>query len=1262
MRVHLLKKLYFISFILLFFARNAYSQARVDKGIPFTASTCTPDSQIFSYSGSNQSFVVPCGVFSITVKAWGGGGGGGGTDGSGTPATGGGGGAYASSTLPVNPGTNLTVIVGGGGQGGSGCQTGTGGGAGGFGLGPGGNGANPGSSGCSGPGGGGGGGTGIENGATILIVAGGGGGAGGGETGSTFAGSGGGGGTNGSPGNSSTDGTIMASSTTAGLSATMPSTDNPGAGGGGGGLQGGGAGATVPGAKNTSGGAGGAGGTSMGTTVVNGAVITPGNSTDPDLCASCATGGGVSASGGNGYLIIFYCNPPPLTLTSSSTNPTCAGNNGTAVANVSGGTRPYTYSWSNGQTTSSVNNLSIGSYTVVVKDSGGCKDSATFTLTGFPPVYDSIASYTNVSVACGANGTATVGVRGGTTPYSYSWSDGQTVSNATNLPAGSYTVTVTDANNCTATTNVSITQPGALTASVPSTTAVSCYGGSNGTAVGGVTGGNAPYTFSWSNGQTTDTAKGLAAGSYTVSVTDANGCTVSATTVISQPAAIRDSIASVTAALCHGDSNGTATNGTKGGTSPYSYLWNNGQTSGTATGLAAGTYSVTVTDSKGCKDSTTATITQPTVLSLTAAAFNATCNNSCNGSATVIPKGGTNPYSYLWSNGTTTANVNNLCAGTYSVVVKDANGCVHDTNPLTVNQPPPIVLTKTSSNSFCGQADGSASVTISGGTPGYAYQWSNGATTTSINNVRPGTYCFGVEDANKCLDSICVIVGNTPGETANISSVVNVSCNGGNNGSAVGGATGGVQPYSYAWSNGQSTSNATGLTAGTYTLTVTDSSGCQSTATATVTQPALVTATTNSPATICIGQSASISASASGGTPPYAYAWNTGCNSSSCSVSPAATTTYTLNVTDANSCTAAPVTVTVTVNPPLSVNTGLPKATCPGGSVNVNASASGGDGSYTYVWTPGNVNGQSVSVTPPSSMYYTVTVNDGCGTPPAKDSVLVIVDPLPVIAFSADTLSGCYPVCVSFTDNSTIASGGIQSWMWNFGNGSSSPSQNPTQCYDSAGSYSVSLTATSDSGCSASFTHSNMITVFAHPHAIFSYAPQPVSIVSPTVYFSDQSTDLYGIAQWAWNFGDSLNLKDTNYSSKQNPYHTFADTGTFCVKLGVMNIHGCTDSITECLVVNPVFTLYIPSAFTPDGDGLNDVFQPKGSYISSFEMYIFDRWGSHIFHTNDIYKGWNGAVNNGSNLCQQDTYVYLIYVKDYHGVDHTYMGKVTLLK
>ncbi len=171
-------------------------------------------------------------------------------------------------------------------------------------------------------------------------------------------------------------------------------------------------------------------------------------------------------------------------------------------------------------------------------------------------------------------------------------------------------------------------------------------------------------------------------------------------------------------------------------------------------------------------------------------------------------------------------------------------------------------------------------------------------------------------------------------------------------------------------------------------------------------------------------------------------------------------------------------------------------------------------------------------------------------------------------------------------------------------------------------------------------------------------SPQPASMLQPTIQFTDNSTDAYGIAAWSWSFGDATD----SVAYSQNASHTYQDSGTYCGDLVVTNIHGCVDSVKNCLVIDPIYALYIPSGFTPNGNGRNDVFMPKGNDIKSFEMYIFDRWGMQLFHSTDINNGWNGAINGNGTICQEDTYVYLITVYDSKNIKHSYTGSINLIK
>ena len=464
---------------------------------------------------------------------------------------------------------------------------------------------------------------------------------------------------------------------------------------------------------------------------------------------------------------------------------------------------------------------------------------------------------------------------------------------------------------------------------------------------------------------------------------------------------------------------------------------------------------------------------------------------------------------------------------------------------------------------------------------------------------------------------------------------------------------------SYTWSTGATTSSITVTPVITTIYTVGVSNGtCTKDTSIVVTVHPTPTVVVTGPGTLCSGGSGTLTATVSGGTAPYTYDWTPGTGStSSISVTPASTQTYTVDITDANGCsTSAEVSVTIggsTLGVTIDGNTSL----CAGSSTTICATATGGTGGNTYVWEPGGFNAACITVAPGTTTIYTVTVQDNCGTT-VNANITVNVNPAPAISFSAALYQGCAPLCTQFYNTTTISQGGMAQYEWSFGNGDTAQIKSPTYCYPGAGTYDVSLTVTSDSGCSSTLKKTSIITVYDHPVASFSYTPQGATILSPTVQFTNSSIDAYGIAGWVWTFGES----GDSISTAENPAHTYADTGMYCAKLVVMDIHGCMDTAIHCLDIGPAFNLYIPSAFTPNGDGMNDVFLAKGDYVKSFEMEIYDRWGMQLFQSNDMAVGWNGTVHGGSTIAQQDTYVYKINVTDTHDNVYSYTGNVTLLK
>ncbi len=458
---------------------------------------------------------------------------------------------------------------------------------------------------------------------------------------------------------------------------------------------------------------------------------------------------------------------------------------GSATINITGGQAPYTYTWTGTvSATGTASNLTAGTYTATVTDGTGCQVTKIFTITEpATAITSSVVSQTAVSCFGNATATATVTASGGTGTLSYSWNSApvQTGPTATNLAAGSYTVTITDANNCTKTQSVVITGPSSgLTASA-SKVNVTCFGAANGTATAIPAGGTGSYTYSWNTipVQNTQMATGLAPGTYTVTVRDANLCTATASVTITGPAAAITLISTQTNVLCFGNNTGSASVAPAGGTLPYTYTWTgSASTSATASGLIAGTYVVTVKDANLCQTTQSFTITQPAaaLASTIASQTNVNCFGQTTGSATVTASGGTAPYTYAWSpSGGSNATATNLAAGSYTLTITDANLCTK-TQSVTITQPLGQLTVSTSSNSP--QCSGSAvNVTAipAGGTLPYTFSWAGPGAFNAITqnlafnpvtNANAGTYTLILTDFKGCTATAntTIVVNNVPAQ------------------------------------------------------------------------------------------------------------------------------------------------------------------------------------------------------------------------------------------------------------------------------------------------------------------------------------------------------------------------------------------------------------------------------------------------------------------------------------------------------------------
>lgn len=494
----------------------------------------------------------------------------------------------------------------------------------------------------------------------------------------------------------------------------------------------------------------------------------------------------------------------------------------------------FTYLWTttNGNITTGEASLTPtvnqgGSYVLTVTNfNNGCTTTATATVIQLPPVASQITASSNVACFGGASGAASVEASGGTGTFSYAWSSGATTASATNLTAGNYSVVVTDGNGCTSSQSVTISQPSNLVPNA-SATPQTIFGVDDGTATANPTGGTSGYTFLWGNGETTQTITDLAPGNYMVVITDANGCSASQTVTVSEVTCIVKANIDQTNVSCNGAADGTATVNLEDATPPFTYLWSNGATTQTATGLAGGTYDVSVTDAEGCDVVTTVFIDEPQPFNSNATSTNLTAFNADNGTASANPNGGTAPYTYLWNNGETTATISNLAPGDYTVVVIDANGCEVE-QTVTVNQyvctiAASIILGDISCN---GAADGQATFSLVGGNAPFTYEWSNGGTTATITGLTAGTYIGTATDETGCPAIAEATLTEPNALGIEVIEMVEAEC-GAADGLLTVVGTGGTPDFSYLWqTGGEMTPTVGDLTAGSYTVAITDANGC----------------------------------------------------------------------------------------------------------------------------------------------------------------------------------------------------------------------------------------------------------------------------------------------------------------------------------------------------------------------------------------------------------------------------------------------------
>jgi gliding motility-associated-like protein len=634
-------------------------------------------------------------------------------------------------------------------------------------------------------------------------------------------------------------------------------------------------------------------------------------------------GGGTATSGGtaaNGGVMNDLCNLN-LQITIDSTNVKCKGIcDGSATATASGGSAPYTFSWSNGSTEATASGLCAGTYTVFVEDNAGNRDTAFVSIT--EPASALTGSFQKTDVSCNAscNGSATASAQGGTPAYSFLWNTNpaQNTATAGNLCAGNYTCIITDNKGCRDTLEIPIIEPTPIEADT-STNPANCGNSDGSASLSNTRGGTGPYTFSWNSSppQSNATASNLLAGTYTVTISDSRSCTIQLTVIV-------PSLGGGTATIeaqdvsCFGQANGSLRAIVSGGTSPFNYSWNSSpvQSTALANNLLAGTYTCTITDAANCVIVVSGTVDQPEEIIAQSSTVNSDCGAS-NGSASIqVISGGSAPYTYSWNTTPeqTSATASGLPAGSYICTITDDQACEKTINVIVANNNAASASGTATQVSCPGGSNGRISVLMNGGTQPFIYSWNtnppqNGST---AENLKAGIYSCTITDANNCV-AVYTDTITEPG--AFVVEISHIPACGLNSGTAAVSVSGGTAPYSYSWSPGGATGPVLqGATAGEYVLTFSDANTCTGADTVQIQTLPVPQIDAGPDEEINIGESVELLVSGSSG----AYYWEPGA-SLSCTdcpnplASPLQTTTYTVSITAPNGCTNTD-TVMVLVN------------------------------------------------------------------------------------------------------------------------------------------------------------------------------------------------------------------------------------------------------------------------------------------------------------------------------------------------------------
>jgi gliding motility-associated-like protein len=555
-------------------------------------------------------------------------------------------------------------------------------------------------------------------------------------------------------------------------------------------------------------------------------------------------------------------------------------------------------------------------------------------------------------------------------------------------------------------------------------------------------------------------------------------------------------------------------------------------------------------------------------------------------------------------------------------------------------------VTASGTDDICSAGMGTVTATPTGGTPPYSFNWPTlgPATTQTVNGVFQGTYTVDMVDGMGCPSSATVTIGDVPAQYQ--TSYTQVSCPGGNDGTATAEMVPVIGNLTYQWDDpmNQTTQTAVGLAAGTYNCTITSDVGCSNVLTVVVDEiPGMIGNIVSQTDVTCnSGNDGMIEVNVTQGTAPYTYSWDNSTSTSNIA-NDLYVGTHTVTVTDANGCI---ITITGTLNEPPALDiTFLTPDTqiCPEDDITLTVTGTGGSSPYTFTWFENGTQigtGTQITVDPENTnTQYCVELSEACGSPTDTECNLIYF-PTPIVPNAVpDMPEKCVEAFFEFTNTSSNA-GEIASTYWDFGSNDlialETGDDSTSFWFNNVGVYDLIMTTTSIYGCVYVDTIESIMEVLPTPEADFFFSTNPATIFETTVFMQDKSSP--DVISWNWYSPGS----NPQTSQSTNPVLIFPEgvVGQYPVTLAVETELGCVDTITYMFNVVQDILFYAPNTFTPDGDEFNQIWKPEisGIDIYNFDLYIFNRWGELIWESHDPSVGWDGTYKG--KIVPQGTYVW----------------------